>query len=81
MGETLTRRDFLGAALLAAPAWELALSPAEAASHPLPFKLGVITDEISEDFDRALDFLTAQSLGYCEVREMWDKNIMNLSPQ
>ena len=81
MGETLTRRDFLSAALLAAPAWGLALAPAQAASHPLPFKLGVITDEISEDFDRALDFLTAQSLGYCEVREMWDKNIMNLSPQ
>ena len=81
MGETLTRRDFLGAALLAAPAWGLSLAPGHAAPRPLPFKLGVITDEISENLDEALDFLTAQSLSYCEVREMWDKNIMNLSPQ
>ena len=81
MRPTLTRRDFLGAALLAAPPWGLLLAPAHAAPRSLPFKLGVITDEISEDFEEALDFLSAQSLGYCEVREMWNKNIMNLSPQ
>jgi L-ribulose-5-phosphate 3-epimerase len=78
---TLTRRDFLGAALLAAPTWGLSLVPAHAARRALPFKLGVITDEISENFDEALDFLSAQSLGFCEVRGMWNKNIMNLSPQ
>ena len=77
---TLTRRDFLGAALLAAPAG-LSLAKARGASRSLPFKLGVITDEISEDFDEALGFLSAQSLGYCELREMWNKNLMNLSPQ
>jgi L-ribulose-5-phosphate 3-epimerase len=76
---TLTRRDFLGAAL-AAPAG-LSLATARAAARSLPFKLGVITDEISEDFDVALDFLSAQSLGYCELREMWNKNLMNLSSQ
>ena len=76
---TLTRRDFLGAAL-AAPAG-LSLATARAAARSLPFKLGVITDEISEDFDVALDFLSAQSLGYCELREMWNKNLMNLTPQ
>jgi sugar phosphate isomerase/epimerase len=81
MGETLTRRDFLGTALLAAPAWGLSLAPAHAAPRPLPFKLGVITDEISEDFDEALAFLKRESLGYCELREMWDKNLMNLAPQ
>ena len=79
MRPTLTRRDFLGAALLAAPPWGLLLAPAHAAPRSLPFKLGVITDEISEDFEEALDFLSAQSLGYCEVREMWNKNIMHLS--
>jgi L-ribulose-5-phosphate 3-epimerase len=76
---TLTRRDFLAAAL-AAPAG-LSLATGYAVARPLPFKLGVITDEISEDFDEALAFLSAQSLGYCELREMWNKNLMNLSPE
>jgi len=43
------------------------------------FKLGIITDEISEELDQALDFITHYSLGYCEVREMWQKNVMSLS--
>jgi L-ribulose-5-phosphate 3-epimerase len=29
----------------------------------------------------ALDFLSAHSLGYCELREMWNKNLVSLSPQ
>lgn len=80
MPPTMTRRDFLGTAGLAAPAWGLSLAPGQTAPRSLPFKLGVITDEISENLDQALDFLSAQSLSYCEVREMWNKNIMNLSP-
>jgi sugar phosphate isomerase/epimerase len=46
----------------------------------LPFKLGVITDEISEDLGQALDFITGYALAYCELREIWDRNIVNLSP-
>lgn len=44
------------------------------------WKLGIITDEISEDFELALDFLTDNSLDRCELRGLWGKNIMNLSP-
>lgn len=44
------------------------------------WKLGIITDEISEDFELALDFLTHYALGYCELRSLWGKNIMNLTP-
>ncbi len=43
-------------------------------------KLGVITDELSEDFGVALDFIGSYSLPYCEVRELWQKNVVNLSP-
>ena len=43
------------------------------------WKLGIITDEISEDYGKALDFITHYSLGYCELRDLWQKNIMNLS--
>jgi sugar phosphate isomerase/epimerase len=45
----------------------------------LPFKLGIITDEITQDFEQALDFISHYSLEYCELRDLWKKNIMNLS--
>src|ERR1019366_1523162 len=46
---------------------------------PMPFKLGVITDEITQNFDQALDFIASFSLSYCELRQLWGKNIMSLS--
>jgi sugar phosphate isomerase/epimerase len=76
-----TRRDFLATALLALPGSGLVLAPAKGTRAPLPFKLGIITDEITEELERALDFLLEYSLTYCELRELWDKNIMNLSPE
>lgn len=81
MRRNITRRDFLEATVLAVPA-SAALSTARASSgRALPFKLGVITDEISEDLDQALDFLAAYSLTHCELREISKKNIMNLSQE
>lgn len=75
-----TRRSFLKASLAAAPGLTLGSSVALPMPDALSFKLGVITDEISEDFDQALDFISSYSLAYCELREMWQKNVMNLSP-
>jgi len=43
------------------------------------FKLGIITDEITQDFEPALGFISSYSLQWCELRELWRKNIMNLS--
>ncbi len=71
-----TRRHFLGSAALGLPAWALSLAHRSAAASALPWKLGVITDEISTDFEQALEFLKSYSLEYCELRELWDKNIM-----
>jgi sugar phosphate isomerase/epimerase len=48
-------------------------------NEPLPFKLGVITDEVTQDLGQALDFIAHYSLSYCELRLLWGKNIMNLS--
>jgi sugar phosphate isomerase/epimerase len=79
MGWTLSRRDFLGAALLALPVSELLPVRAAGTRPPLPYKLGIITDEITEDFAQALDFIAQYSLTYCELRELWNKNIMNVS--
>jgi sugar phosphate isomerase/epimerase len=75
-----TRRSFLKASLAAASGLTLGSSVALPMPDALSFKLGVITDEISEDFDQALDFVSSYSLAYCELREMWQKNVMNLSP-
>lgn len=79
MPMTLTRRKFLETALLAAPG--LAGLPPAGRARPeaMRDKLGIITDEISQDLEPALDFIASYQLGYCELRQIWDKNIMNLS--
>jgi L-ribulose-5-phosphate 3-epimerase len=47
-----------------------------------PFKLSVITDEISEDLGHALEIASREfGLGYVELRSIWDKNIMALDEQ
>lgn len=74
-----TRRKFLKVSLAVSPGFALGSSFTVADGKQLPFKLGVITDEITEDLEQALDFISSYSLGYCELREMWQKNIMNLS--
>lgn len=77
--EGLSRRNFLSLLAGAMPAFANAAGTTATLSSP--FKLGIITDEISEDLGEALDFITHASLGYCEVREMWQKNVMSLSPE
>ena len=45
-----------------------------------PFRVAVITDEISQDFEHAC-FIAAREFGmqWVEVRGLWNKNLMNLS--
>lgn len=77
MSLSLNRRKMLQVSLTALPAAALCGAvPFFAAS--IPFKLGIITDEITEEFQQALEFITSYSLGYCELRDLWRKNIMNL---
>src|SRR5690242_14744489 len=72
---TLTRRAFSAGALGAASAWRLR------AGQTNMFKLGIITDELTGQLEDALPFLTNYHLHWCELREMWDKNIMNMSKE
>ncbi len=74
-----TRRIFLGNLLVGLPCWGLGLARLAQAKDTAHFKLGIITDEISQDLDQALSFLKSYSLSHCELRELWDKNIMNMS--
>lgn len=78
MHSAWTRREFLAGSLLAAPVLDAASGRAAHSDSP-PFKLGIITDEISQDLDEALDFISNYRLHYCELRDMWGRNIMNLS--
>lgn len=70
-----SRRRFLaGTGLLAASALSrrgLALPPAKS-----PFKVSVISDEISQDFDHACSVIANDfGLSFVEIRDMWGKSL------
>jgi sugar phosphate isomerase/epimerase len=69
----LSRRQFaIGAGTSAA----MLAAPIRAFASGASFKVGVIADEISQDFDHAC-FVIANDFGlkYVELREMWGKNL------
>ena len=75
----VSRRSFLGAAagtLAAAAARPFIFAQSSGKS---PFKIGVISDEISPDFDHACHVIAKEfGLGWVELRSMWGKNLMDL---
>ena len=84
-----TRRDFLaGAGAVMAftgmssrlPSILSATGRPDTPTWKSPFRVAVITDEISQDFDRAC-FIAAREFGmqWVEVRGLWNKNLMNLT--
>lgn len=77
MAQRLTRRAF-STTLVGIGFGLLLRAPGQAAEH-LPFNLGIISDEITEDFEKALDFISSYSLSWVELRELWRKNLMNLT--
>jgi sugar phosphate isomerase/epimerase len=72
-----TRRDFLTYATAAAA---FAAVPFRAFSQKnSPFKLSVITDEISDDFDHACSVAANDfGLGWVEIRGLWGTNIADV---
>lgn len=91
MSSPITRRRFVAGlgAIAAAPTVPLRsldriiesrLSSTMGHSYPdSAFNLSVITDEITQDFGRALEIAAKEfGLHYVELREMWDKNLMKL---
>lgn len=78
--ELFSRRSFLaGAGMTGALCAARPLFSLEAASSS-PFRISVINDEISQDFDHVCS-VVAQDFGlnWIELRSMWGKNIMDLS--
>jgi sugar phosphate isomerase/epimerase len=74
----LTRREVLqGAASVGA----LSGLAAGATDPARGFPLGIITDELTQNLEEALKFITGYGLHWCELREVWGKNIMILPQQ
>jgi len=71
----LTRRDLWKSALAVGSAWPLR------AGQPNAWKLGIIADELTDKLEEALPFFSAYHLHWCELREMWGRNIMNSSQE
>jgi sugar phosphate isomerase/epimerase len=87
MASELSRREFIaGLGVLAAA--HLPLSAASLQSSSMsnssnlaksPFKIAVISDEISQDFGHACEVASRQfGMKWVELRSMWDKNIASL---
>lgn len=79
MRHKLDRREFIGAGAVTAmmsgisiPAWAANLSQ---------FKLGVITDEITQDFEKALIWAKGFGLGWVELRIIWGKYVTEFTPE
>jgi sugar phosphate isomerase/epimerase len=76
---TSSRRNFL-AGLAGAGALSTLPSPMRAAAASCPFRLSVINDEISADFDHACSVAANDfGLSWIEIRSMWNKNVTDLN--
>jgi L-ribulose-5-phosphate 3-epimerase len=72
-----TRREFIAAAAYASAA--LAAPAIARAQKSSPFKLSVINDEISDDFDHACSVISKDfGLQWIELRSLWKINIADL---
>lgn len=78
-----TRRSLLASLGLAGLHTLLPFSPAWPTERPTgacPFRLAVINDEITQDFEKACQIVARDfSLQWIELRSMWDKNVTELS--
>lgn len=43
--------------------------------------LGIISDEITQDFEHALDVIKELGATYVEIRSLWEKSVVDLSPE
>src|ERR1700694_2511169 len=75
-----SRREFLKAAGITAAAFAPVPLVSQASATKSPFRIAVINDEISPDFDHAC-YVASHDFGmqWIELRSMWKKNVMDLN--
>jgi sugar phosphate isomerase/epimerase len=77
---TLSRRSFIAGAALTTTACATRPLLSMASSIQSPFKVAVINDEISADFDHACYVATHDfGMEWIELRSMWNTNVIELS--
>ena len=85
-----TRRDVVaglglagvGAAITPFASAAIASPPVKEADGKCPFRLAVINDEITQDFERACQIASGDfGLHWIELRAMWNKNVTELNPK
>jgi sugar phosphate isomerase/epimerase len=75
-----SRRTFLAGAATTAAAGVIRPLKARSQAGHSPFRIAVINDEISPDFDHVCHVVSREfGLGWIELRSMWGKNTMDLS--
>lgn len=77
MSLNLTRRDLLKTSIAAGAVCRLGAVDTNPAAGT---KLGIISDELTDNLDEAIDFISSYGLHWTELRVIWGKNIMN-APQ
>ncbi len=76
----ISRRDFIGGAGMAMGAYALSSRLAMAQQLKSPFKVAIINDEISQDFELACSVVSREfGLSWIELRSMWGKNMQSLT--
>jgi L-ribulose-5-phosphate 3-epimerase len=80
MPRNWSRRAFLGSSLVACLPLKARGLAGTDVDGPGGWKLGIITDEITQDLAQAVDFISSYHLHYCELREIWGRNLMNVTP-
>jgi sugar phosphate isomerase/epimerase len=74
-----SRRSFLKTSLSTAVATAITPAMLRAAAAASPFRVAVISDEISPDFDHACSVIANDfGLQWVELRAMWGKNLLKL---
>src|ERR1700741_5448112 len=74
--EGVSRRSFIAGAGMTAAACATRPLFGMAGASQSPFKISVISDEISQDFDHACSVIANDfGLRWVELREMWGKNL------
>ncbi len=78
--EGVSRRNFLAVTGITAAACATRSLFGMPTASQSPFKISVISDEISQDFDHACSVIANDfGLHWVELREMWGKNLQESS--
>ena len=77
----MNRRRFVRQMGLGAASLWLGGTPSNKASPPSKFKLGITTDEVSQDLEAALTFVQEFDLKWVELRHLWNRYVTEVSLQ